>query len=95
LTVKHEENLMQVAVAKAPDLCDDNIGRSVFARVDEQTLEVIDRRADEEVLPRSWLVARILQAWATANEVRSDDRTIDMEPPQNWQITAAEFRATG
>lgn len=92
---KHEEYLMQAAVAKMPETRTDDIGRSVFAQVDELTLEVLDRRADEEVLPRSWLIARILQEWAADHEMASDDRTIDLEPPQNWQITVGELRATG
>ena len=84
---------MQVAAPETERA--DDVGRSVFAHVDGQTLEILDRRADEEVLPRSWLIARILQQWAADNEVRCDDRTVDMACPQNWQITTSELRATG
>jgi len=65
----------------------DDIGRSVFANVDDGTLQVLDRHADEEILPRSWLIARILQEWAEQHSgCGSDAPTMDADPLQ-WTIT--------
>lgn len=53
-----------------------NFGVSVYAHVDMATLEVLDRRSDEECVPRSWLIARILQDWSAQHRIEEE------EPPQ-------------
>jgi hypothetical protein len=51
----------------------DDIGFSVFASDDGPTLETLNRCADEEVLPRSWLIGRVLKEWARQqHDSRSD-----------------------
>ncbi|MGE5611550.1 MAG: hypothetical protein ACM359_20030 [Bacillota bacterium] len=63
----------------------DDIGFSVFANVDGNTYETLNRCADQEVLPRSWLISRILQDWAEQyNHSRSD--TVDVEEGQKMTV---------
>ncbi|HEX2970750.1 MAG TPA: hypothetical protein VHP11_00355 [Tepidisphaeraceae bacterium] len=56
----------------------DDIGFSVFASVDGRTLETLNRCADEEVLPRSWLIGKVLKEWAMQrHDSRSDTVTVE------------------
>jgi hypothetical protein len=64
--------------AIAPVQGTEEFGSSIFARVDPQTLEALDRCADEADLPRSWLITRILQDWAGSRSDSTSD-TVDLD----------------
>lgn len=51
---------------------------SIFAAIDADTLAELDRCAEEQVLPRSWLIARILQDWA-GQQIDSRSDTVCVE----------------
>jgi hypothetical protein len=71
-----EENVMvSLASQVAPA---EEFGLSVFARVDQSTLESLDRCADEAGMPRSWLISRILQDWA-GHQSDSTSDTVDLD----------------
>jgi hypothetical protein len=48
-------------------------GSLVYAHVDQATLAVLDRSADQQVLPRSWLITEILQDWARQQTQPQDE----------------------
>jgi hypothetical protein len=37
---------------------------TVFGKADRQTLDEIDRVADQMLMPRSWVVSQILREWS-------------------------------
>ncbi len=52
------------------------VGTSVYAHLDDQTLAAIDRRCDDQNVPRSWMIARILQDWAAAQQHEQDQQNL-------------------
>jgi hypothetical protein len=48
----------------SPEIPSDSLNQLVYAQVDPQTLSALDTCSDQQTMPRSWVIAQILQDWA-------------------------------
>lgn len=51
-------------MTESPELSSADLNQLVYAQVDPTTLSVIDTCSDQQTMPRSWVIAQILQDWA-------------------------------